>query len=107
VIFALSVKGLLVSASPAFLASPPLFSALCALAVLPGLAYAWILRRAKPAPLLRLKATPFALFALTHLSVQLSGSPASPLAAAYALLLFEVAAFNSLALALGVAALAS
>ena len=103
----LSLGGVLGSYSPAFLENPTLFSMLCALALLPGLAYAWTLKRGKSASHLRSPYAPFVLFGLAHLSVQLSGGFQSPLRAAYALLLFEVSAFTPLSTGLGIAGLAT
>ncbi len=103
----LSASGILAGYAPGFLESRPLFLGLCALALLPGLAYAWILSRGKSAPLLRLPYSPFILLACVHLSVQLSGGLKSPLLGAYVLLLLEAAPFVPLLLGLALAALAT
>src|SRR5258708_32595849 len=99
----LSASGILAAYAPAFLAKPSWLGALAALAVLPGLAYAWILGRGKPASLLRLPQSPYLLLLLTHAAVQLSGGLKSPLLAGYALLLVEISLFVPLAHAIALA----
>lgn len=104
---ALSAWGVLAAYSPVFLENSILFLILCGLALIPGLVYTWILKRGKPAPLLRLPYTPFALLLLIHLCVQLSGGLKSPLLPGTTLLLFEVSPFISGSLAVAVATLAT
>jgi diguanylate cyclase (GGDEF)-like protein len=64
---------------------------LLALSLGPLAFYALALERGKPAPALRGALAPWVLFAALHLGVQLSGGPASPLQAAYPLLLLFLA----------------
>jgi diguanylate cyclase (GGDEF)-like protein len=102
----LSFSGVLAGLAQGVIESP-LGLAFCALlAFLPGLAYAWILKREKPAPLLRSPAAPFVLLGLAHLAVQLSGGLKSPFFISYALLLFATSPFSSLGSAASLAALA-